>query len=663
MLNKISEIHYGGKSALGGKKIFLFLGFIWVTLILISYFIVTSRLIEYPISNYAERISELSLFCVIIFISLQIGNFFLNKFNLKPATSLKIALASGLGLACFSIITFLAGISGILYKSTFYIIILILFLFSIGNIKYLQDIRLFRFNHGEIFFIFIFLIFLSVAFIGAMAPPTLYDSLVYHLSVPSQYVKHHKIFSISTNLFANFPQNIEMLYTMALVLYDDILANLIHFYFLPLILLLLYGFLKDKLNSKAVITALLIFITTPAVILLACGTYIDLGLTFYLLLSFVALTEWMKTSSNKWLILSGLFCGFSLGIKYTAAVSFAIFTILILYNCIIKKQNVIRDTAIFLISVFIVFLPWGLKNYFFTGNPVFPFFIFTEPPLYVHQYMSHVSCHGTSGFISLINLPWDLTMTGVNFGGPFDVIGPLYLVFLPVLIFIKHTNKTVKICFIYLLLYFLLWSFTARVIRFLAPVFPVAAIVFSACIFQFLNMERKSIRNIVKFVFVIIIICNFLLLLHIQNSFLPGLYFFGNMTRERYLSAFVGPNNFYPAVKFMNKTFTSDSKTLFVGESRNYFTKLNTVVSGPFDYDILVKMANKSATVKDLLTKLKKENFTNILWNYSEYERLKTGFKPSDFTYRSAEILKEFKRKHLKTLYKDKNNSVYEIIQ
>lgn len=645
------------------KKTFLFLGFAWAILILISYSILTSRAAGYPISNLAERIAELLFFCVIIFSALQIGNFFLNKLNLTIIQSVRIPLAVGLGLSCFSVITFFLGISGILYKPVFYVLILILALFSIVNIKYLKDIKMPGLNPGEMFFIFILSIFLSVAFVGAMTPPVFYDSLTYHLAVPLQYVKHHKIFHISTNLFANFPQNIEMLYTMSLILYDDILANLINFSFLPLTLLLLYGFLKDTFGGRTAFLAALIFTSTPAVILLACGTYIDLGLTFYLLLSFTALTEWMKTSSKNWLILSGLLCGFSMGIKYTAAISLTVFIPLILHNCITKNRKIIPDVILFLIPAFVFFLPWMLKNYFFTGNPVFPFFISGKAPLYVQNYLSHVSRHGTAGFLSLINLPWDLTMAGVNFGGGFDVIGPLYLVFLPVLFFVKNSGKIIKICFIYLLLYFLLWSAAARVLRFLMPIFPIAAAVFSACIFQFLNTATSMVRNTVKVIFAVTVISNFFLLLYILNSFSPGLYFFGNMARDEYLSRFIGPNNFYPAAEFMNKTFTADSKTLFVGESRNYFTEFNTAASSPFDYDILTEMANNSETGEDLLLKLKRENFTNILWNYSEYERLKTSFKPSDFTGKAIKILNIFKRNRLKILYEDKNNSVYEIIQ
>src|SRR3989339_1002560 len=206
------------------KKLYLFLGFVWTTLILISYFILTSRSIEYSASNFAERIIELSFFCIILFTSLQIGNFFLNKLNINLTASLKISLSVGLGLACFSMITFFIGIFGVLYKPVFYILFLILVLFSIVNIKYLTNIKPTGLTRKEISFIFIFSVFLSVAFVGAMTPPIFYDSLAYHLSLPMQYVRNHKISGISTNLFANFPQNIEMLYTMSLVLYDDILA-------------------------------------------------------------------------------------------------------------------------------------------------------------------------------------------------------------------------------------------------------------------------------------------------------------------------------------------------------------------------------------------------------------------------------------------------------
>lgn len=637
------------------KKIFYTLIFCWIATVIFSYFL------RFPLPNFAQHLSELFFLIVLLLISFETGNFLLNKFDLSLSACLTIPFSIGSGLAILSTITFFFGIFGFLYKSVFYILLSILFVFSLKNFIYRKNSKMPELKFQGTFLTITFFVFFAVSFVGALTPPTFYDSLVYHLAIPLQYVKNHRIIKIESNIFSNFPQNIEMLYTMAIILYDDILANLIHFVFFPLITLSIYGFLREKYDDKISIFASLIFAVTPAVVMLASGTYIDLGLTFYLFLSFVSVMKWTETIQNKWLVLSGLLCGFSLGIKYTAGISVAIFILIIFHTAVLKRENIFSKIIIFVSSAFLAFLPWLVKNYIFTGNPVFPFYIFGNVPDYIQKYVSHVSQHGTKGISDFFNLPWNITMDGIKFGGGFDIIGPFYLVFLPVLFLITKTDKLIKISFAYLILYFFFWSISAKVLRFLIPIFPVAAIVFSICIFKFIN-ESNLTKNIVKIIFSAIIISNFAVLLFIQNFITPLPQLFGNITKDDYLSSKVlNPNNFYPAVKFMNETFDANSKTVFVGEARNYYTNFNAVSSSPFDPDVFTYLANDSKTAEELLIKLQNAGFTNIFWSQMEYERLKNGFRPNNFTEQSIKIVNAFKKKYLNLLYENNGLFVYGI--
>ncbi|PKM92718.1 MAG: hypothetical protein CVU80_01880 [Elusimicrobia bacterium HGW-Elusimicrobia-4] len=648
------------------KKISYTLIFCWIAIVIFSYFL------RFPLPNFAQRLSELFFLFVLLFVSFQIGNFLLNKFDSSLSTCLKIPFSIGVGLAILSTITFFLGIIGFFYKLVFNILLLILFIFSLKNdtvaegksvilntVKDLKKTEPYLFNFRKIFLIIIFFVFFATALIGALTPPTFYDSLVYHLSVPSQYIKNHQIIKININLFSNFPQNIEMLYTMALILCNDILANLMHFIFFPLTSLLIYGFVRERYDNTISIFASLIFAITPAIVMLASGTYIDLGLTFYLFLSFISLMKWTETLQNKWLVLSGMLVGFSLGIKYTAGISAIIFILIIFYTAVLKRENTFSKMILFVSPMLLVFLPWLVKNYIFTGNPIFPFYIFGNAPDYLQKYLSHISQHGTKGISDFFNLPWNITMEGVKFGGGFDIIGPFYLVFLPVLFLITKTDKFTKLCFTYLVLYFFFWSLSAKVLRFLIPIFPIAAVVFSVCIFKFIN-GRNLTKNIVKIIFSAIIMSNFAVLIFIQNFVSPLPQLFGNITKDDYLfSKVLNPNNFYPAVKFMNEAFDTNSKTLFVGEARNYYTNFNAVSNSPFDPDVFTDIANNSKTAEELLIKLQHSRFTNIFWNEQEYQRLKSSFRPNDFTERSIKIVNIFKKKYLNLLYENKGLFVY----
>ena len=87
----------------------------------------------------------------------------------------------------------------------------------------------------------------------------------------------------------------------------------------------------------------------------------------------------------------------------------------------------------------------------------------------------------------------------------------------------------------------------------------------------------------------------------------------------------------------------------------------HSVSSSPFDHDVFTEMANNSKTADELFSKLQNAEFTNIFWSEQEYERLKNGFRPNDFTEQSIKITNIFKKKYLNLLYENKGLFVYGI--
>ena len=72
-------------------------------------------------------------------------------------------------------------------------------------------------------------------------PPTAFDATVYHLPLAKLYAREHQLVYGEYFRVPVFPQNMEMLFTLALLLYDDIFAQLIE------TLMLESGFL-DRVN-------------------------------------------------------------------------------------------------------------------------------------------------------------------------------------------------------------------------------------------------------------------------------------------------------------------------------------------------------------------------------------------------------------------------------
>ncbi len=176
----------------------------------------------------------------------------------------------------------------------------------------------------------------AMSFLSALAPPHQSDALRYHLAVPAVYVQQGGWVFLPDNAFSNFPFAIEMLYALALVFGQDVACRLLHWAFFVLTLLTLYAFSKRLQSSSAGLMAAATLACTPFVPILSSWAFIEMGMTFYFLLTFQCLGLWLESLYRKggkkgWLgayqlelrperlaVLGGVFCGLAMSVKYTA---------------------------------------------------------------------------------------------------------------------------------------------------------------------------------------------------------------------------------------------------------------------------------------------------------------------------------------------------------
>src|SRR6266513_1336233 len=61
-----------------------------------------------------------------------------------------------------------------------------------------------------------------------LAPETFYDSMVYHLAVPSFWLLHHGLVDFSTNFFSNYPYGAETYFLNGFVWQGSETAKMLH---------------------------------------------------------------------------------------------------------------------------------------------------------------------------------------------------------------------------------------------------------------------------------------------------------------------------------------------------------------------------------------------------------------------------------------------------
>ncbi len=213
-------------------------------------------------------------------------------------------------------------------------------------------------------------------------PPISKDALIHHLAVPKLYLNHADMYEIPSMVYSYFPMNLQMLYMAALYLGSDIAPKFIHFLFALLTAWLIFGYLKQRLSAFYGLLGAVFFLSIPIVIKLSITVYVELGLIFFSTASILLIFKWVESGfRQKHLILSAVFCGLAMGTKYNGMVACCILTLFVpfLYSRFSADRfprffrPLVQGIAFFLIAL-IVFSPWAIRNWNWTGNPIYPLY-------------------------------------------------------------------------------------------------------------------------------------------------------------------------------------------------------------------------------------------------------------------------------------------------
>jgi len=173
--------------------------------------------------------------------------------------------------------------------------------------------------------------------------------------------------------------NVNLLYLIPIYFKMDYLAKFIHMGFGIATALLIYLYLKNRINKLAGILGILIFLSTPMIFRLSTEAYIDLGLVFFTTASILAFIRYWDGGFKefKWLLLSSAAMGLALGTKYNALIAwfFLSASIVFVYSKSTGEQwKAVRCGLIFFLISLLIFSPWLIKNIILTGNPFYPLF-------------------------------------------------------------------------------------------------------------------------------------------------------------------------------------------------------------------------------------------------------------------------------------------------
>jgi hypothetical protein len=167
-------------------------------------------------------------------VSLALGRMLLRALSIRLYRQEEHPLAFVVGAACLSLLTFVLCALRVAHRGAFLIVGLAVLALAIRRGAHRPS--------GESFpalapfwkwlFVAIFSVYTVLYFFNAMAPEISPDGIGYHLGLVSRYLRAHGFERITTNMYANLSQGIELLFLFAFAFGRHSAAALTHFAFL-----------------------------------------------------------------------------------------------------------------------------------------------------------------------------------------------------------------------------------------------------------------------------------------------------------------------------------------------------------------------------------------------------------------------------------------------
>ncbi len=478
---------------------------------------------------------------------------------------------------------------------------------------------------------------------NSMTPPLEYDELEYHLGALRDYQRIGKVDFLEHNFYSNLPQFTEMLYFLLFLVRGGVAAKILHWIFGVLSAAALASFAQKLWNKKVALISACLFYSMPYITDLSQTARIDLATTFFSILAWALFLIWNKKKDDFIILyLSGFSVGLSMATKWTAvAVVYIPIMILLIFSARSWKLF-FRFSMMILIPV----SPWIIKNYIFTGNPIYPIFsqFFHSPywsiaqtSLFAEKHYAFLNGQSWKDFFELI---WSYSIEE-----PSSI--PILLMTTPLIILFRK-DKIEKSAVAILIIGYIAWfTLTYRPWRFLLPILPLAACLGAMGVSYLKDIKNYIMITLILFCGISYSSINVLQDIEDYRKDVPQYnilkYLFGQFSEEDFIEK-VGNHTFAP-ILWMNKNLPNSAVVLYIGEARAYYARHSVLWSTIFD--------------QHPLEKDQKLSFTHVYVNYAEWNRLKQNYNRWNSDLWTQFVINLEKK--AKVVFKDGPGVVYEI--
>jgi hypothetical protein len=353
----------------------------------------------------------------------------------------------------------------------------------------------------------------ALALVGALAPPTANDSLLYHLSLPRAYIAAGGLVDTSRNIASFYPLGVEMHSVWAMLVGGlvgpraaESAAGATLFAFAPLLVLVVYGWARELgADPRWASLAALSIAAIPTAYDVAAGGYNDLALSAYTALAVRGIGRWWTTLDGAWLRTVAIAVGAALSIKFTTVFLVLVLGLAILVRVLqvsrpapsassTRRPGRVALSGLGALAVGgLLAAPWYARNWVRTGNPVFPFFLSLlgghAPGWDLERSLLYESMFAVYGRGST---PLDFVLAPVRLAlvaqpekpAYYDgVLGVAFLFVVPLILWAAATRRLraeIALAVLISSALFVFWLFSSQQLRYLLPAAPALAIALAA---------------------------------------------------------------------------------------------------------------------------------------------------------------------------------------
>ncbi len=306
-------------------------------------------------------------------------------------------------------------------------------------------------------------------------PSVAFDATLYHLPYAEAFYQGGDLPFMGELRYPVFPQLGELLFLPGWSWLGAGAARLSQALAFLATAIILFEGIREKSDPADGKLAAALWLGTPLALWLGSVAYVDATLTLFVCAGFAVLG---RPTLPRRSLLAGILFGAAAGVKYLGLFFGGVAGIWFLVES--WRRRSIRPTVTYSVVGAAVAGPWYLRNFWLTGNPLFPFYpkLFGENPWVVNYGSSSLGESGASlgsslgeALVFLVRTPWSSWMDREVFHWA-PPIHPLWLI-LPLFVVLWLGRRSTRPWALLLLFYGAFWLTAGRDLRYLLPILPL----------------------------------------------------------------------------------------------------------------------------------------------------------------------------------------------